>query len=235
MTEKLLLYALLFVYEKKLVLRICAGISAAVATVVLIINNTLGAYLAVLFILILFVIYCFFFVRCDRAKAIVILGAFLLITLLMSLPYKTVSSSVTTLTKDIGKIAADLLEANSAGSGRWRLWKRTVSHLDESPWLGFGVEGLLNTYHVGTPHNEFLQYAEFFGIPAALLYIIACSMVLLRGLKHCKTMTNTTMICFFVSIGYLASSFFGVAIYYTTPFIYLFLGLTYAEYLKKEG
>lgn len=41
------------------------------------------------------------------------------------------------------------------------------------------------------------------------------------------------MICFFVSIGYLASSFFGVTIFYTTPFFYIFLGLTYAEYLKN--
>jgi hypothetical protein len=27
--------------------------------------------------------------------------------------------------------------------------------------LGFGVEGMLNTHHIGTPHNEILQYTEF--------------------------------------------------------------------------
>ncbi len=227
--------ALMFVYEKDLVLKICAAVSAVIATMVLIINNTLGAYLAVLFVLILFGIYCFFIVKRDRISAVLILVSFLLITLIMSFRYATILSSFVVLTGDIGMIIADPLEADSAGSSRWVLWKGTVQHLPESPWTGFGVEGMLNTYHVGTPHNEFLQYAEFFGIPASLLYIIACCMILIRTFKAHKEMSRTTMICFFVSLCYLASSFFGVAIYYTTPFIYIFLGLTYAEYLHGKA
>lgn len=222
----------MFVYEKKLWLRIAAAVSAAVAAVALIINDTLGAYLAVAFVLILFIVYSFFVVKKNRALSLIIFGAFILLTFLMSFKYNTVFSSIVRMTNDIGAIIADPLEADGAGSLRWKLWKGTVSHLGERPLTGFGVEGLLNTYGVGTPHNEFLQYAEFFGIPVAVLYIAACLVILIRVLKNSKTLSPTTMICFFVSICYLASSFFGVAIYYTTPFVYIFLGLTYAEYLK---
>ena len=225
--------ALLFVYEKKIWIKVIAAIAAIISMIVLVINDTLGAYLSVAFILILFAVYCFFFTKKNRIMSLVLIGVFLLITFVMSFWYSTIMSSLITLSGDIEKIAADPLEADSAGSSRWKLWKGTIKHLSESPWLGFGVEGLLNTYGVGTPHNEFLQYAEFFGIPVSLLYIIACSTVLIKVFKSYKTMSNTTMICFFVSLGYLASSFFGVAIYYTTPFIYIFLGLTYAEYLKN--
>lgn len=223
---------LTFAYEKNLFLKTCAAVCASVAAMVLIINNTLGAYLAVLFIFILFVFYSIFIVKRDVPEAVAVLSVFLLITFYMSFFYHTIMSSFVTLFHDINMIVADPLEADSAGSARWALWKGTVEHIGDSPVFGFGVEGMLNTYHVGTPHNEFLQYAEFFGIPASLLYIAACSTLLLKLLRNCKVMTNTTMICFFVALGYLASSFFGVAIYYTTPFVYIFLGLAYAEYFK---
>lgn len=226
--------ALLFVYEKTAWLKAFSSVCATIATMVLIINNTLGAYLAVLLVLILFVIYSFVIVKENRKLSLIILGSYLLITFVMSFWYSTIISSFVTLFGDIGMIIEDPLEADKAGSSRWKLWKGTVSHMGESPWLGFGVEGLLNTYGVGTPHNEFLQYAEFFGIQTSLLYIIACAIILLRVFKNSKKLDKTTMICFFVCIGYLASSFFGVAIYYTTPFIYIFLGLTYAEYLHKK-
>ena len=226
--------ALLVVYEKKLWLRIFSAFCAVLATVMLIINNTLGAFLAVLFTLLLFLVYNFCIVKKNKKLALFLLGAFLLVTALMSIRYTTVTRSVATLKSDIGKVIADPLESDRAGSGRWKIWKNTVLHMGESPWFGFGVEGLLNTYHVGTPHNELLQYAAFFGIPTCVLYVLACALILLRVLKNCKKLDKTTMICFFACICYLASSFFGVAIYYTTPFIYIFLGLSYAEYLHQK-
>lgn len=226
--------ALMYVYEKTRWLKIFSAVCGIVATMVLIPNNTLGAYLAVLFVFILFIIYCFFIAKENQKQALIIMGAYILITIIMRFFYSSLMSSFLTLFSDINMIVEDPLEADSAGSGRLRLWRGTVEHMGESPWLGFGVEGLLNTYGVGTPHNEFLQYAEFFGIQTSLLYIIACAVILLRVLFNHKSLDRTTMICFFVCIGYLASSFFGVAIYYTTPFIYIFLGLTYAEYLYKK-
>ena len=64
--------------------------------------------------------------------------------------------------------------AGSAGSGRWRIWRGTVSLIGQRPLLGWGMEAIyvhdLTSITVSTrPHNEYLQYALFHGIPAALL------------------------------------------------------------------
>lgn len=184
--------------------------------------------------MILFVIYNLFVAKENRLLSVILLLAFLFITFVMSFKYSTILSSFITLSSDVSMIIEDPSKADSAGSSRWRLWKGTVIHLKDSPFLGFGVEGLLNTYRIGTPHNEFLQYAEFFGIQTSLLYFIACVIILIRILINIKRVDKTIIICFFVCIGYLASSFFGVAIYYTTPFIYIFLGIGYGGYLKEN-
>ncbi|MCR5147838.1 MAG: O-antigen ligase family protein [Eubacterium sp.] len=313
--------ALLFTCEKIIWLKIFELISMALGVVVLIINNTLGAYLAVGFVLGLYLIYNIVMkIKSSRVvvenyeadeevqavssvaekpdadddkravlgvaeksdaaendkqivlgvdenpdaagkskhaaaaeesrqaaakkpqyisikKAAIVLGLFLLITAAMSIRYKTVTQSVTTMVSDVGDVLENPTSetVGYAGSGRWILWKGAFKHILEEPILGFGVEGLLNTYMIGTPHNELLQYAEFFGVPVMLLYVAACLMVLWRVIRNSAKMSGSTMVCFFVTIGYLASSFFGVAIYYTTPFLYIFLGLTYAEYFKMSA
>ena len=225
---------LLFIYEKNVALKFFNAISAILGTMVLIVNNTLGAYLAVLFVLVAFIIYCFI---CDRKLIIwaaLALGFFLATTFALSFKYNTILSSFVTLSSDVSMIASDPLESDSAGSSRWKLWKGTVKYIPDSPWLGFGVEGLLNTHGIGTPHNELLQYAEFFGIPAMLIYLSAVISVFAMVLKKCRKLDKMTLICFCISVGYFISSLFGVAIYYTTPFFYIFLGLTYAEILHEN-
>ncbi|MBR4554537.1 MAG: O-antigen ligase family protein [Ruminococcus sp.] len=226
--------ALLLVYEKNLFLRIFSGVSAVTALVSLIINNSLGPYLAVLAALICFLIFCLVWEKKKRLFAVLLLVGFAVITGLMSIKYDTVVSSLGTLGGDIGKIVSDPLadETAKAGSSRWRLWVNTVKNIPEHPILGFGVEGMLNTHGVGTPHNEVLQYAENFGIPVTLLYIASCLLVLWRVFKRKLTVSRTALICFFAAICYLVSSLVGVAIYYTTPFVFILLGLAYSECLR---
>ncbi len=222
--------SILFVYENKIAWKIFDAVSALLGTMALIVSDILGAYLAVAVVLFCFAIYCR---RKEKARfwySIGILGGFILVTFIMGLWYPTVTSNFTSIFIDLGALIDDPLESDSVGSGRWALWKGTVQHMSESPLLGFGVEGLLNTYGVGTPHNEFLQYAEFFGIPAMLLYLSAVLVIIFTVLKYSERFSKMTLVCFCASVGYLIGSFFGVTIYYTTPFIYIFLGLTYAEY-----
>lgn len=222
---------LLFVYEEKMSLKIFNIISAVLGTTVLIVNNTLGAYIAILFVLVAFIIYSFICNKKLLKLSCIALVVFLVTTIVLSFKYNTILSSFITLSNDVGMIASDPLESDSAGSSRWKLWKGTVSNLPKSPLLGFGVEGLLNTHGVGTPHNELLQYAEFFGIPVMLIYLVAVFAVFVTVLKHNRKLNSMTIICFSISVGYFVSSIFGVAIYYTTPFFYIFLGLSYAEWL----
>jgi len=286
----LMVSALLFVYEEKAVLKIVLLISFCLTTLMLVINNTLGAFLATGFVLTIFLLYRFFdekkklrFTR-DKSEgnktemitannagtsneknaddtenmlnkdagalkrfekkftrsgswqsAFFVLVLYIVLTLALSIHYNTILNSLVLMFSDAGDIVADPSMADAAGSGRWKLWKNTVAHIPEHPLLGFGVEGLLNTYQVGTPHNELLQYAAFFGIPVAVLYVIANSLALVRIWIKREKMHPMTMVCFFTAIGYLVNSMFGVAIYYTTPFLFIFLGLAYAECLKCEA
>ena len=253
----LLTSAFLFVYEKKKWLKIFDLVSLCVCTMILVVNDTFGAHLAAFGAMLLFLIYMIVTTKKKREKgkiqekisfkravqnvkeggtwhsAVFILIVFLGITLAMSFKYSNVLSSAIKTVGDVGDVIVNPSESGGAGTGRWTLWKGYAKGIAEKPLTGWGVEGLLNTKKVGTPHNELLQYAGFFGIPTMLLYLASVLLVLWLVIRNQKQMSRTTMACFFVSLGYLASSMFGVAIYYTTPFIYIFLGLTYAEYLKN--
>lgn len=229
----LLVSALLTVYETHLVLRVFSAICAVTASVTLILNNTLGAYLAVLLALILYLVFCILSDRTHVRHAAWLLLLYLVITLLVSLRYPTILSSLGVLSGDIGMILDNPTQADSAGSSRWKLWKETVRHLPEHPMVGFGVEGLLTLYGIGTPHSEPLQYAAFFGIPVMILYLTACIMVLRRTVRSSNQLSSSTLICFFACAGYLISSLVGVAIFYTTPFFYILLGMSYAEYFHS--
>lgn len=226
---------IMFVYEKKPVLKTLSALSGAVGTIVLIINDTFGAFLAVSAVLIAFTVYCFL---CDKPNlkwALLALGEFLLITVIMSFFYHTVFSSFITLHDDIEAIAANPMDSDEAGTGRWWLWVSTVKYIKEKPLLGFGVEGLLLEHAVGTPHNELMQYAAYFGIPVMLIYLSAVVTIFVRVLRQNKTLDKMTLVCFCVSVGYFVSSMFGVAIFYTTPFFFIFLGLTYSEMMHKQS
>lgn len=229
--------ALLFLYEKKMWLRLYEYFAFIIGAYILIINNTLGAWLAVMFSLFCAAVYLWRNRNEDRYRnmwkwAVFEIGYMLILTVGMSFSYDTILSSILKLFFDIDNIASGSESAGSAGSGRWRLWTGTVRNLVKNPILGFGVEGLLSK-GVGTPHNEILQYAAFFGVITAALYIAACTVVLKRvGLKL-KKVSVTTWIFFFITVTYLVSSMVGVAIYYTTPFLYIFLGLTYGGYKES--
>ncbi len=224
----------LFVYEQKAVWKVFNVLSAVLGTVVLILNNTLGAYLAVLLVMIAFAVYC---LLCDRRHfgwSLAALGGFVLVTIVMGFWYSTVISSIVQLFSDAAAIAANPFETEmsvTSGTDRWMRWRGVVTHMPESPLLGFGVEGLLDLYQIGTPHNELLQYAASFGIPAMLMYLTAVIWVIVSVLRRSKKLSKMTLVCFCVMVCYFTSSMFGVAIYYTTPFFYIFLGLTYAEIL----
>lgn len=227
---------ILFVYEGAVGWKIYNAVSAVIGMTALIVTDVFGSYLAVLIVLICFVVYCFINDKKYRWYAVSALGAFILISFIMSFWYHTLISSFTQLTSDINVISSDSLEYEgpiTSGLDRWKMWKGVISHIGENPMLGFGIEGMLNIYGIGTPHNELLQYMESFGIPALILYVSAVVVIIVTILRHSKEFSKMTLVCFCVSVGYFVGSLFGVAIYYTTPFFYIFLGLTYAEYFKN--
>ena len=203
----------------------------AVQCVALAYNNTLGAWLAVLFCQIfLFIVY-----RVKDGKfnfrVLIPLGLFLLVSIISSFFTTSIFTSVLRTFTDIGDIAAGAEGADMAGSGRWKIWKWTVRHIIDRPIFGNGIEGILEytiweDISTGSPHNEFLEYAVFFGIPAALSYIAAIVSVFIHGLKYKKEINPITLVCIAGAFSYLVSSFFGVCFYYTVVYNFIFLGLS---------
>lgn len=228
--------ALLFIYEDRAVFKTFHAANMALGMAAMISTASLGPYVAVIFTLISFAVYCF---KCERKRlkwVIIALGIIIAINLMMSMLVESFVSSMIRTVFDLGNIISDPSGSDDAGSGRWELWKQAVSDISRRPLLGWGIEG----YEVGgTAHCEPLQYAVNFGIPVTVLHAAAIAVVMVETFIKKKKLSKMTLLCFCCTFSYIISAMFGVAIFYTTPFFYIFLGLTYAEvgksfFLKEE-
>lgn len=125
--------------------------------------------------------------------------------------------------------------SGSLGSGRMALWKSAARATAEKPVFGQGLaamrERLMNDTHGGnnTVHNEFLEYASNHGIPALLLYLAFVLAVFIRAARRRRLLTDMEVLSLTVAFAYLVSSFFGVTMFYTAPYLFFFLGLGYCR------
>ena len=118
-----------------------------------------------------------------------------------------------------------------------------VDIIKEHPIFGYGIEGqkrmaeelgIVGQYEIGTStHNDFLQYAVFFGIPAALVYICGVFSVFLNGLKNRLHLDNYALAGFVGAFAYLVSSAVGVSMHYTTPYMFILLGIAFIRKAEK--
>ena len=210
--------------------KVFAAICLIINTAILSFNNTFGAWLAC-FCSFIFQIIVIYFVKHKFDKAsFQSFAIFLFITFLMSFWTDNIFSSIMQFFVDVDSIAKDPQHADSAGTTRWMLWKFTIKKIAEKPLFGFGNEGIKTMLEEATgstrPHNEFLQYTVFYGIPAGLLYIFGCLSVFIHDYKYRMLLDNETIICLIASFCYLVSSCFGNTMFYTTPFFFILLGLS---------
>ena len=235
LTLSVLLSAGMYVTEKSFRLRISFFFAFMSNFTVLIIADTLGSYLAVMggLSLMLFLI-CFtkgLFPRLTQSyvkrHAIIVFCSSFALSFILSFFYHSVFSSIITTIFEIGKLATN--EINNAGSGRWKLWKLTISYIKEKPLFGHGIEGIGPRLEFMTrfdrPHNEYLQYAAFWGIPSLIFYLSGCGISLVHSLRNAFFDSDEIFACAIASVGYLASAFFGNTMYYTTPFFFVLLGI----------
>lgn len=138
------------------------------------------------------------------------------------------------LYQDTGSILSnpDAADTMSAGHGRWRIWKNCLTLIKEHPLFGIGHDGirelgLRDFVGHNRPHNEYIQYALFFGIPGLLLYFFACLSVYLRAAKYRHALDAPTLAALTAAFGYLVGAFFGISVYNVTPYLYIMLGLGY--------
>ena len=243
-----ILSASLFISEEKIPLKIFCMISFIVFNIVLIANDSFGPYLACFVALIFNVIVLYIIDKRLNKTALLMIGLFVVISLVMSFWYDTIWHNVTTFFSDLTKVAASVqTDAQQAAADvgedmyngwRWRIWKYTVGYIKESPIFGHGIEGigerLTQVFGNDRPHNEFLQYAAFFGIPAALMYIAGVFSVFLNGLKNKLYLDRYTLAALVAAFGYLVSSCFGNTMYYTAPLFFIFLGMGNMPYVEAD-
>lgn len=223
----------LFALSKRRWVRAVAFVALLENTAILSLNNTFGAWLASL-VAFIFQIAVLRVVnrRFDR-RTFIALGGFLVATFAMSFFTKNIFSSITQFFFDVKSVMINPEQADHAGTKRWKLWKYTAGKIAERPLFGFGNEGISDMMQeaIGNsrPHNELLQYAAFYGIPAALLYTAGVLCVYLRAWKKRAGLDGGTLVCLFGATAYFVSSLFGNTMFYTAPFFFLLLGMSYCE------
>ena len=227
--------AALFSKSKKPAVKILCLCAFTANTILLIINDTFGCYLACVIALVFNCVVTSLTEKKVNKKSIVILGLFAVITLIMSFKYHTVLSNFFVFANDVGNVAGNPENSGTAGTGRWTLWTHTMGYITEKPLFGFGVEGTNARLYAEThgvndrPHNEFLEYAVFFGIPAAVSYICGVFSVYLNGLKNRLKLDSFAIAALVAAFAYLVSSVFGNTMYYTAPYLFIMLGLGFAK------
>ena len=231
----------LFYLEEKKHIKALILLAFFLQSYVLVLNNTFGCYLATLVGLVFFIIINWI----RNGKTNFFDFSFIIILLLSSLialatPYPSVFTDFVKLFNDVSDIANGE-EANGAGTHRWFLWKTSFKEIIKHPIFGIGSDN--GTYEMfdninDRPHNEFIQYALFYGIPGFVMYFSLLLMILFPCLKNIKRASQHEYSCFLISIAYLLSSLFGNTMYYTLPLLLIFLSGTLsirANFLKASN
>lgn len=218
--------------SKNKVEKIIYLVAFAILTNMLILNNTMGAYLAVTLTLIFAVIWSFINRESNKKLPLLALGAFIVISAISCLYCDNVINNFSSMFGDVTTLIEDdstTDEIDSIGSSRGRLWIRAFSFIKVSPIFGFGLQG------VGfSSHNMFLQIGMYTGIPGLALYLAILLSGVVKLIIMRKTISPLTKACAFTVISYLISGFFGVTVFYTAPYFYLVLGVCLAGLTKQE-
>lgn len=83
------------------------------------------------------------------------------------------------------------------------------------------------------PHNEYLQYAVYFGIPGVLMYLTALVSLFVRCVRDVKRLSSACLVLGCMVFSYCASAFVGNSMYYTTVYFVMILALLVNESVRN--
>lgn len=199
--------------------------------ITLITNKSFGPFLAIFctLLILLFLSYMGFCKRKNRV--LIILTLFISTSVFMNLKTGFLLREVSQLNNGVENILFEDENAGSAGSGRWKLWVNGIRFVTEKPLFGYGPDNLGERYLLedirnDRPHNEIIQFAASLGIPAALSYILSIFFHVREYFICRKTLSPFEIGLFAIIMAYLISSMFGNTMFYTTPYFFMFLGLS---------
>ncbi|MBR0112178.1 MAG: O-antigen ligase family protein [Clostridia bacterium] len=232
LTLVIMLSAALVLKDKSKGRKIFAFISLCMNTFVLVLNNTFGCFVACFVAFIIMIIADSVIKKKFSFASLGLFGVFLAICFFCGFWYRSFFAQLLGLFTDIQLIVMDDENAADAGTLRWGLWTNTIRYIKEKPIVGYGFEGicdrLLKDAEQDKVHNEYLEYAADFGIPAALCYIGGLIAVYIKALKKRAQIDGATFCCLVAAFGYIGSAFFGNTMVFIAPFFFIILGLANA-------
>lgn len=234
----IMFFGMLFIISKKIVWKLVHISGFMFMTAVLLMNDTWGCQLA-LFVGIIFTIVVYSIGKGKfQPMALMLLLAMVATFLLAYFTNDRLKEKIETNIKQQiydtnALLDKDEIEEGTTGTSRIRLWEHAFQYLTEKPIIGHGadVTGDRLDREVGNDrcHCEYLNYAVSFGIPTALIYIVAVFMVYLRGLRKKKELKEMNYVGLCAAFAYLASALVGNSMFYTAPFLFIALGMGYVK------
>ena len=223
-----------YLYEKSLFWKIVAACSFIANSVALSFNQCMGGWVGASLAMVFIVVSHLIIEKKVNWQALILVVVYALCLYIPSHVRGGFEDQLSQLGMDVTNIITGSEEAAHAGSDRWILWKQSLDVANENAIWGIGFEGVAYWGFKGTPqnirpHNEFIQYALFHGYPMMILYFIGCFGVFIRALRKKAVMNGATLVSLSAAFGYLVSSFFGMTLFSTAAYLFIFLGMAYVR------
>ena len=210
-------------------------ISFVVQAFAIVVNDTLGSYLAILFVLIVVPFMWWYKTKKVNIRCflpLVILLAFTIVSyygMIYTMLGSSIGQSLVVFFQDLFKVSQKSEGYEHAGTDRIALWIDTINKIKQKPIVGYGPDIIwdkdYNWILWNTPHNEFLECAFFLGIPGLVLYLGGLIHLFISKIKRLMELKTYELVMAGIIIGYLASSFFGVRKFNTACYFFMFVGL----------
>jgi len=231
-----MLVSCLAVKAEKLSSKIMWSIYAVYCYFIIIMNDTFGCYLAIFAALVTILAVVLMKLKEKTPKTCVNAALPLILFICVNIIFCAVKPNDNPIVKNFKVLGKDVktiattenIEEEHAGSGRLEMWLATVDMIKEKPILGYGPDNLKPHYverevKLDRAHNEPLERAVATGVPSALIYYAAVIMAIIAYFKSKKWHDTTYFASFIAVVGYLVSSLFGVQLFYTGGFFFIFL------------
>ncbi|MBQ4526719.1 MAG: O-antigen ligase family protein [Clostridia bacterium] len=229
----------MFFKANKIWKKIPLGFLCAYSYWVLIVNNTFGAFLAVVLTLIITTALVIVKLRGNLLNAMIPFLVFVVVSALVTaFPLKPGESIIfrnfSKTTSDIDKVVSSSDGADRAGSGRWELWEAAFDMALEKPILGYGPDNVKPGYvkrgvDMDRAHCEPLEIAVSSGIPSAICYVAALlGIVYVNIFRRKSKIVNgkfNILAPTMSVLGYFISAMVGVFLFYTACHMFIMLGL----------
>lgn len=243
--------------EKKVLLKLVGMLCYIINVWCLIINNSFGGYIAVMLGMVFMAVISILRHKKISMDILLYIVIFAAVSFLVDRNTDIISYNFGITTQDVKNISEDSEGSEMAGSGRWELWQAAVRYIKANPLLGCGLDCMSGKYinsggeirtsfqmheeweykefkPLSVTHNEYLQYAVEIGAPAAVCYIAGLFMIFIKRIKTIGKVDESVIYDGTAVFSYCVSAFFGVTIFYTSIYFFMFLGMVSAPYTGKE-